>query len=203
MSGLDYKAGSDIRACNFQTGFFDGSPETIAAMCWLSWCCRIFIVAMQVLVVVSGMQTSLVITGRYTGIRDWTIVTSPSRWQNAGSNFKSAWWRSSRSNGKLNLKAQLSLWHSWPVVKVYMLIKASLSLSYLSAVHSSSLSTHSFSIPPHVSSLMPGSYIMVMPKGFHFSSGTFHWCVFFFQCWLSVMTEDHLKLWSGTFIVWG
>lgn len=152
----------------------------MAAMCWLSWCCRIFIVAMQVLVVVSGMQTSLVITGRYTGIRDWTTVTSPLRWQNAGSNFKSVWWRSSQSNGKLNLKAQLSLWHSWPVVKVYMLIKASLSLSYLSTIHSSSLSTHSFSIPPHVSSLMPGSYIMVMPQGFHFSSGTFHWCVFSF-----------------------
>lgn len=41
-SGLNYKPAfrHTVHACNFQTGFLKGSPETMMAMCWLSWCCK-------------------------------------------------------------------------------------------------------------------------------------------------------------------
>lgn len=86
----------------------------MTAMRWLSWCCIIFIVAMQVLVVVRGMQTGLVIARRYTGIRDWTIDTSPLRWQIHASNFTLAWLEEFLVNSKWKFKAQLSLWDFWP-----------------------------------------------------------------------------------------
>lgn len=84
-------------------------------------------------------------------------------------------------------------------MKVHRLIKASLSVSYLPAIHTSSLSTYALSTHLHVSSLMVASYITEMPQGCHLYLRTFRSYVVF-SLLLIVMTEDYQELWSGTFV---
>jgi len=141
-----------------------------------------------------GMQTGLVVTGRYTVIRDWPIFTSPLRWQNTATNFRSAWWRS------WILKRDFPCGIPDPRWKcTCSLPHHSLCLTCLLFTHPSSPPIHSQALRMSPPSSRLGSYITMMPQGFHFSSGTFYRCSFYF--WQSVMIEDHQKLRSGTFIV--
>lgn len=143
-----------------------------------------------------GMQTGLITPEICTGIRDQTIGTGDII---QTITFRSAWWRTSCSDDELNLKAQLSLWPSWPAVKVNLLIKASLSLSYLLALPSSSLlSTHSLSTPPRVSS--PWVIYNGDATGIPLLLRDILQVLFPIFDW-SVMTKVHQEFRSGTFIV--